>query len=1078
MAPALRIVSRDDINRQCATTMSARSASSSRPRNRLYRPRLISLVNERLNLGVVCLFSPDGFGKTSLLSDLFIEHRSSACWIQVNPRNSSSSRFIESLIASIRQIFPSACSATLAALQSVESLALEQLMNSITHELEDQNLDDIVLIIDDFHLLMNNSEIDLILNFLTNRIIDRCTVIISGNDDIFSLSSLFDYISNDCVIDLNDMKFTSEEITVYLNHRLKSLIDEYDADELLISTKGSPALIALYCDYAILASSLSIADSCKRALDSPEELFGLMIDNLPVGDRSFVLYACLLPELNSELCDFVFKFTDSKDRFLRLCDVFSLIESNPDSVCEFHCHPVLRTYLDYYMEHRTSAILTQEFLEDLDDRLIQWYSSSSSLIESAFVFSDFSNWNCIVKFYSRNLKEIYKHGRCVDVVDLLSNISSEVISGCPQILVCLGGAYERLGKLDQSVAVFEQVISRAEVLGDRELKSDGHIGCATVLCCVGQFSDAFRHALEGLECARTAIQRSRALRLLARCKIATGCMGDAEHALKEALDVLAGEETKDARAYTQLDWSAFLQLNGKLNEALDCLNNIVEYFESHSNDSALALAFNNYGSVLQGQGRQQQAEDYFLSSIRCAQESGDIRFYALALLGLADTKTSRFELDAADSLYHRGIEIAKRVGFRDLELYGTAMRAEGRRLAGDHSQAVALSIEARGLVRNTTPMFEEAIVLFVEGTCLMSNGELDLSSRKLEQSYQKLCTLGSHREAARAALYRFLAANGDRKSELLWLNRASRKMSQHGYPFVFDHDLGIIAEIQTMKIRDIDLDHSICEQPLTSSFSFMPESTFFVGQPQSALVVLALGDPCIQTVDSECSISIWQADVAREVFYYLIDRPNGFTADEIIDAFWSRSTRTRAISCLHTTLSRIRKFVGSDILMFESDRYMIRRCELLVYDIDAVRNLVSETSFSPNQEQSVWKMELALNFFKGEYLQGLMRDWILERRWEYERLHKQILESIARSHLRMKNFDYAISYFRKLIQFDELDETFYRSLMQAYAMTGNKAKAIECFKSLERILIERLDITPDARTVALAQAILRNDPHR
>ena len=79
------------------------------PRRRseiLSRPRLLSILNNVLDLKLLILAAPAGYGKTSLLVDFSHHTQVPVCWLALDPLDCDPKRFINHFILSIRSKFP------------------------------------------------------------------------------------------------------------------------------------------------------------------------------------------------------------------------------------------------------------------------------------------------------------------------------------------------------------------------------------------------------------------------------------------------------------------------------------------------------------------------------------------------------------------------------------------------------------------------------------------------------------------------------------------------------------------------------------------------------------------------------------------------------------------------------------------------------------------------------------------------------------------------------------------------------------------------------------------------------------
>ena len=128
------------------------------PRRRadlLSRQRLIDLLNELLELKLVIVAAPAGYGKTSLLVDYFAASGLPPCWLSLDPLDQDIPRFLAHFIACIRARFPRFGKVSLGVLQNTDQdqLNLDALVAVIANDAYQNISEHFAVVIDDYHLV-------------------------------------------------------------------------------------------------------------------------------------------------------------------------------------------------------------------------------------------------------------------------------------------------------------------------------------------------------------------------------------------------------------------------------------------------------------------------------------------------------------------------------------------------------------------------------------------------------------------------------------------------------------------------------------------------------------------------------------------------------------------------------------------------------------------------------------------------------------------------------------------------------------------------------------------------------------
>lgn len=122
-------------------------------------------------------------------------------------------------------------------------------------------------------------------------------------------------------------------------------------------------------------------------------------------------------------------------------------------------------------------------------------------------------------------------------------------------------------------------------------------------------------------------------------------------------------------------------------------------------------------------------------------------------------------------------------------------------------------------------------------------------------------------------------------------------------------------------------------------------------------------------------------------------------------------------------------------------------------------------------------LDAAAAAYSGELLHGFTCDSLEYESWlrlERENLHQLALEAMfeaARDHLAAGRLDKAQAAARRQLVLEPWREPAHRQMMQAYALTGDRAAAVAQFETCRRTLRTELGIEPSQETIALLDEI-------
>ena len=214
------------------------------PRRRsdlISRPRLLALLDDVLDYRFTLISAPAGYGKTSLLVDFAYQAEYPICWLSLDPLDQDFHRFLTHLLNSIQLNFPNFGSQTLSLIDNsaTGSFDLEQLNRTLINDIYKNIPEYYVVILDDYHLVENNQQINRFLSRLGQEMDENCHFILSSRTR-FDLPDLALMVSRSFVkgLGFEDLAFQPLEIKQLLKDNYQINISDQDSQTLAIETEG------------------------------------------------------------------------------------------------------------------------------------------------------------------------------------------------------------------------------------------------------------------------------------------------------------------------------------------------------------------------------------------------------------------------------------------------------------------------------------------------------------------------------------------------------------------------------------------------------------------------------------------------------------------------------------------------------------------------------------------------------------------------------------------------------------------------------------------------------------------------
>jgi len=206
------------------------------------------------------------------------------------------------------------------------------------------------------------------------------------------------------------------------------------------------------------------------------------------------------------------------------------------------------------------------------------------------------------------------------------------------------------------------------------------------------------------------------------------------------------------------------------------------------------------------------------------------------------------------------------------------------------------------------------------------------------------------------------------------------------------------------------------------------------------------------------------------------------TRDSLAGLLWPDHGQKRARAALRRTLSSLARAREEGWLEVERDTVGLDHDGVWV-DVDRFRELLAECTTHGHQEAEVCPACLsplseAASLYRDDFLAGFgLRDSFAFDDWQYfqaEELRRELaaaLEKLARGHGATGEWEAAIAHARRRLLLDPLHEPAHRTLMQLYALSGERASALRQYRECVRILEKELGVAPLEETTLFYRAV-------
>jgi DNA-binding SARP family transcriptional activator/streptogramin lyase len=211
----------------------------------------------------------------------------------------------------------------------------------------------------------------------------------------------------------------------------------------------------------------------------------------------------------------------------------------------------------------------------------------------------------------------------------------------------------------------------------------------------------------------------------------------------------------------------------------------------------------------------------------------------------------------------------------------------------------------------------------------------------------------------------------------------------------------------------------------------------------------------------------------------LLHRREAVSADRLIDELWGERPPATAPKTLQAYVSRLRKAIGTDLLLTRANGYVLE-VEPEQVDLDGFEALAAEgrdALAAGNARLAADRLGEALALWRGQPLADFAYEQFAQDeigRLEEARL--DALEDRIDAELMLGKHAKLVGELERLVAENPLRERLLGQLMLALYRSGRQAEALEAYRRGRRALDEELGLEPGPALRELEQAILDHDP--
>ena len=194
----------------------------------------------------------------------------------------------------------------------------------------------------------------------------------------------------------------------------------------------------------------------------------------------------------------------------------------------------------------------------------------------------------------------------------------------------------------------------------------------------------------------------------------------------------------------------------------------------------------------------------------------------------------------------------------------------------------------------------------------------------------------------------------------------------------------------------------------------------------------------------------WESLKALELLFYLLEHRSGATTFEVAEALWPGKTESKASSSFHTTLYRLRKVMGGELVESANRRYYLQDKFTIEYDVDQYRALAKrarDSRLAADYRQAVERYE-------GHFMTGFESAWVEDLRAFLQAEQLALLHAAAEASRSEGDLDGATSLYQRMTDHEPYSELAWSGLADVWEARGDRTRAQDVRARFERLMDE------------------------
>lgn len=1021
------------------------------PQNIIARSGIIKLLSGSRDKKVLLVTAPAGFGKTTIVSEYITQRKKLTAWIHLTPDIKSIFDLLVYITSSLKRINEHYGDNILETSGLIENEsgkisdlapALSEIAGLMINELLKNFDDDILIVLDDFHEMQNDGNVNLFLDRLISDLPDNIQLAIISREiprlNLPHLRAKRQLLE----ITLKDLSFTKSEITSLADKIYsKNLTDK---QVIYLESAIGGWITGIHLVMQMMENNPSSGDLNLSSIPTDlfeyfaEEILNKQSDEI----KDFLLRTSHLENFDAGICNSVLKISNSRELLGYLLGKNIFLESKQftDDNGEAHITYDYIQLFRSFLESRSKDILSAEVKRSIYLNTSNYYHSASEpekAIDYAMLSGDKEFFE---KLLNENFDELFINGKFEKLWKWCDSINENEIINRKNIYYYKGILSKfYLGKLDKAVEYLDMAIAQSKIEKDENFTITATVSKLEIMMNQGKTSETLEILTELEKIPASDINKAKIFYYLGNIHFQKN---ELEAALEYANKALELCQSSDESTITE----DIYNMLGNINIIRGEFVHAIHYYEltlsiTRSLQKKLVVR-GNLAILYSRSGRFSKARIYFEETQKIQ------RFFTSPVFDIV-VKMTEYNLNFETGDYERSFLLAEEINRSAIKLKNSQYLYLSCQFLGECSHYLGKTensvkyLELAEKYMNSTSINDSMLNLLLNTISKFDTKPPLESENDLLKVYEYLSSIGSDYDRSIAGFYLakcYMNENPETCRE--YLEKVFALSKEKGYfSFLFREYLRSpgIFDLSGRGSGTSKMEYNSTAEEIAGydwiSDSHRQHLRNFVNK-QYDLKMLAFGGLKFILKGEEIPEKKWLRKKRKLILCFLfLSAGKTISKDKVVDIFFGDTPIDSIDNTFHQAVSNIRtalrtdpanikrkdKTESDDLVIYEDKNLRLNSRQNYYSDLDDFDNLINKGFAEQNRLESIEYLIRASSLYSGNVLEGFYEDWCESLREEYKNKYIKCAEKLIEMLAAENRFDEVIAQAEKLNRADDLN---------------------------------------------------------